>query len=164
MKIAVCPGSFDPVTVGHMDIIERASKMFDKVIASVMVNPDKNTAFTLDERVELLQMAIKERKLDNVVVDGFDGLLAEYANTVNATVVVKGLRAVSDFEYEFQMALTNKKLNNELETIFLTTRSEYMFLSSSLVKQVAKFNGDITQFVPSCVLSKIEKRLEKEQM
>lgn len=162
MRIAICPGSFDPVTVGHIDIIERASTMFDKVIASVMVNPEKTTAFTLNERIQLLRKAIDDKQINNVEVDGFDGLLAEYAREKQATVVVKGLRAVSDFEYEFQMALTNKKLNEDLETIFLTTSSQYMFLSSSLVRQVAKFNGDITQFVPNCVLEEIEKRLKKE--
>lgn len=156
-QTVICPGSFDPVTVGHVDIISRASKMFDHVIVAVMVNLNKKPSFSIDERIDLLKKATKG--LDNVEIVGFDGLLAEYAKQKNATAVVKGLRAVSDFEYEFQMSLTNKKLNPELETIFLTTSAENMYLSSSIVKQVASLGGDITNFVPECIRSEIEKRL-----
>lgn len=156
-QTVICPGSFDPVTMGHIDIISRASKMFDNVIVAVMVNLDKKTSFSIDERIDLLQRATEGLK--NVEIVGFDGLLAEYANQRNATAVVRGLRAVSDFEYEFQMSLTNKKLNPKLETIFFTTSAENMYLSSSIVKQVASLGGDITNFVPECIRAEIEKRL-----
>ena len=146
-KIAICPGSFDPVTLGHIDIIERASKMFNKVIVAVMVNPNKQPSFSINERIDLLKEATTH--ISNLEIVSFDGLL-----------VVKGLRAVSDFEYEFQMALTNKKLNPDLETIFLTTSAKYMYLSSSMVKQVASFGGDISDFVPACLYDKIYSRLK----
>jgi pantetheine-phosphate adenylyltransferase len=161
LKLAVCPGSFDPVTVGHMDIIKRASNMFDEVIAAVMVNPDKNSTLAYADRIKLLELAVAEQNLKNVKVDGFNGLLADYSKKVNAAFIVKGLRAMSDFEYEFQMALTNKKLNDRLETVFLTTSSEYMYLSSSLVRQVAKFNGDVSKFVPECISKILEEKLYK---
>ena len=157
MKIAICPGSFDPATLGHMDIIERSRKVFDKVIVAVMVNPEKNTMFTVEGRIERLMKCTKDKH--NVEVVGFDGLLSEYARQRGVTAIVKGLRALSDFEYEFQQALTNKKLNPNLETLFLTTSAENMFLSSSIVKQIASFGGDISNFVPECVLDKIKERL-----
>jgi pantetheine-phosphate adenylyltransferase len=159
-KIAICPGSFDPVTLGHIDIIKRASKMFDKVVVSVLVNPDKKPSFSIDERISLLQEATSD--LTNIEIESFNGLLATYAKEKNAVAVVKGLRAMSDFEYEFQMALTNKKLNPDLETIFLTTNTQYMYLSSSMVKQVASFGGDISDFVPVCLYDKIYSRLKGE--
>lgn len=159
-QTVICPGSFDPVTVGHIDIISRASKMFDHVIVAVMVNLSKKPSFSIDERIALLKKATIG--LDNIEIVGFDGLLAEYARQKNATAVVKGLRAVSDFEYEFQMSLTNKKLNPELETIFLTTSAENMYLSSSIVKQVASLGGDITNFVPECIRTEIESRLSSK--
>ena len=153
MKLAICPGSFDPVTCGHLDIISRAAAMFDKVIVVVMVNNNKHPLFTQDERVEFLKRATAA--LPNVEVEAYSGMLAEYAREKQATVIVKGLRAMSDFEYEFQMALTNRKLNPSVETVFLTTNAEYMYLSSSLVKQVAKLGGDIHEFVPSCIVKDI---------
>ncbi|MEE1155410.1 MAG: pantetheine-phosphate adenylyltransferase [Acutalibacteraceae bacterium] len=156
-RTVICPGSFDPVTLGHVDIITRAAAMFDKVIVAVLVNSSKTPSFTIDERIKLLQKALNG--LENVEIRGFNGLLADYARETNATAVVKGLRAMSDFEYEFQMSLTNKKLNPDLETIFLTSRAENMFLSSSIVKQVATFGGDITYFVPECIHDEIKKRL-----
>ncbi len=159
MKTAICPGSFDPVTLGHMDIIRRASKIFDKVIVAVMVNPAKKTAFTLDERVALLKKATAE--MDSVEVVGFDGFLADLARKRGACAIVKGLRAVSDFEYEFQMALINQKLNSELETMFLTTQAQNMYLSSSMIKDIASFGGDISSFVPACILGDIQQRLCK---
>jgi pantetheine-phosphate adenylyltransferase len=157
MRIAICPGSFDPVTLGHLDIVNRARKLFDHIIVAVLVNPSKNTLFTLEERIDLLKRCCKD--MDNVEVVGFDGLLADYALERGASAVVKGLRAVSDFEYEFQMALTNKKLNPNLETVFLTTKSENMFLSSSIVKDIARFGGNISNFVPDCILDDITQRL-----
>ena len=156
MKIAVCPGSFDPVTNGHMDIIRRASKMFDKVIVVVLTNFAKKANFTVEKRVELLEKAVQ--CFDNVEVDHFNGLLADYAKIRDAKFIIKGLRAVSDFEYEFQMAMTNSKLNPELETVFLTSNSNYMYLSSSIVRQVAQLGGDIHGFVPECIREEIIKK------
>ena len=160
MRIAVCPGSFDPITLGHLDIIDRAAKLFDKVIVLVSFNRNKSSAcFSTKERMEMI-IAVTGH-LDNVVVDCFDGLLADYMKMRGATVIVKGLRAVSDFEYEFQMALANKTLYNEAETIFLTTAEKHMFLSSSLVKEIASFGGEIDNFVPPEILDTIKSRLYK---
>ena len=158
-KKAICPGSFDPVTVGHLDIIRRASRLFDEVVVVVMNNNAKNPLFTAEERVEMLKKATAD--MANVSVDRYDGLLAEYAKEKNANVLVKGLRAVSDFEYEFQMALTNKKLNHELDTVFLTTKAENMYLSSSLVRQVGAMGGDISEFVPTAIKEQVLARLCK---
>ena len=158
-RIAVCPGSFDPVTYGHRDIIIRASKLFDKVIVLVSVNPQKSSSFTLQERVRMIQAVTTE--INNIEIDTFDGLLADYVRDKKAVAIVKGLRAVSDFEYEFQMALANKKLYSDAETVFLTTSAENMYLSSSVVKQIASFGGDISHFVPGCILADIKKRLVK---
>jgi pantetheine-phosphate adenylyltransferase len=157
MKIAICPGSFDPVTLGHLDIINRACKIFDHLIVAVLINPEKHTSFTVEERIDMLKRCTKD--MEGVEVVGFEGLLADYARIRHATAIVKGLRALSDFEYEFQMALTNKELNPKLETLFLATRAENMFLSSSVVRQIASFNGDISNFVPECILDDITKRL-----
>jgi pantetheine-phosphate adenylyltransferase len=159
MKIAIYPGSFDPVTIGHLDIIKRASKIFDKLVVAVPVNPAKITSFSVEERMELLRIAVDNAGISNVEVDRVEGLLADYARERNVVTIVKGLRALSDFEYEFQQALTNKKLNPELETMFLATSAENMFLSSSMVKQVAGFGGDISHFVPECILQTIVDRL-----
>lgn len=162
MKIAICPGSFDPVTKGHLDIICRASKLFDGVIVVVMSNAAKSPLFDQVERMALLQRAINEAGIDNVTVDCYDGLLADYVKMRNATAIVKGLRAMSDFEYEFQMALTNRKIYPDAETVFLTTAAENMYLSSSLVKQVAQLGGDISDFVPACILPDIVEKFRKE--
>ncbi len=159
MRIAVCPGSFDPVTLGHLDIIKRASMLFDKVIVLVALNAGKNPSFSPEERVTLIHKTIDDAKLTNVVVDICDGLIADYVKSVGATAIVKGLRAVTDFEYEFQMALVNARLYHGAETVFLTTSSENMYLSSSVVKQVASFGGDISSFIPACILHDIENRL-----
>lgn len=158
MKIAICPGSFDPVTIGHMDIVSRACRIFDKVIVAISVNPQKHFSFSIEERAMLMDIAAKDAGL-NVEIDTVTGLLADYAKKKSATAIVKGLRAMTDFEYEFQMALTNKKLNPDLETMFLATSSENMFLSSSMVKQVAGFGGDISHFVPACISQTITERL-----
>ena len=157
MAKVICPGSFDPVTKGHVDIITRAAALFDEVVAVVLVNPAKKPSFTVAERMDMLGKATAH--LPNVSVDSHGGLLAEYVGRVGAVAIVKGLRAMSDFEHEFQMALTNKKLASTAETIFLTTSIDYMYLSSGLVKQVAAFDGDISGFVPGEVLSDIELRL-----
>lgn len=159
MRTALCPGSFDPITKGHLDIILRASRLFDRVVVLVSVNPDKRTAFSAEERVELIRAVTGD--LANVEVDAYQGLLVDYARQVGATASIRGLRAVSDFEYEFQMALANKKLDPQLETIFLNTNSKYMYLSSSLVKQIAAFGGDIDDFVPQAIIEPIKQRLSK---
>ncbi len=159
MKTAICPGSFDPVTIGHIDIIKRAAALFDKVIVAVLVNVEKKPWFTIEERKDLLKKTVGD--IPNVEIAGFDGLLVDFAAENNAQVIVKGLRAVSDFEYEFQMALTNKKLNNSIETVFLTTSSEHMYLSSSIVKQVGLLGGDIAPFVSPCVHDEILLRIRQ---
>ncbi|MDE7389823.1 MAG: pantetheine-phosphate adenylyltransferase [Lachnospiraceae bacterium] len=158
MRTVICPGSFDPITLGHLDIITRAANTFDKVIVAVFVNKDKTPTFTLEERMQLIERALGGR-FENIEVVACEGLLAEYARERNATAVVKGLRAVSDFEYEFQMALTNKMLNPELETIFFTSKAENMYLSSSIVKSIASFGGNISNFVPECIHDEIRDRL-----
>ena len=161
MKIAVCPGSFDPITNGHLDIIRRACKLFDKVIVVVMVNYLKPSGFfSSDERVDMIKRSLPE-ELTNCEVDSYDGLLAEYCRIHGACAVVKGLRAVSDFENEFQQALTNKQLNTELETVFMTADANHMFLSSSVVKQVCQFGGNISQFIPPQVCDDIVKRIKE---
>ena len=157
MRIAVCPGSFDPVTKGHLDIITRASKLFDKVIVAVSVNVDKHASFTLEERVNLIRLCTED--IPNLEFDVVDELLANYIKRVGACAIVKGLRAVSDFEYEFQMALANKKLYPDAETVFLTTRHQNRYLSSSLVKQIAGFGGDVSDFVPHQIHEIVAKRL-----
>lgn len=158
--IAVCPGSFDPVTVGHIDIIHRAASMFAKVVVVVMKNTAKSPLFTAEERALMIRESTTD--LPNVTVDVFDGLLADYTKAIGAGAIVKGLRAMSDFEYEFQMALTNKKLNPNTETVFFTTKAEYMYLSSSMVKQVGSFGGDISDFVPESIHQKVIERLERK--
>ena len=159
-KIAVCPGSFDPITFGHLDIIKRASTLFDKVIVLISVNSAKKPSFSLYERMMMIER--NTGQFDNVVIDILDGLLADYVKDVGAIAIVKGLRAVSDFEYEFQMALANKKLYSGAETVFLTTSAENMYLSSPVVKQIAEYGGNISSFVPENVLEFIQSRLVKE--
>ncbi|HHV51194.1 MAG TPA: pantetheine-phosphate adenylyltransferase [Clostridiales bacterium] len=159
MKTAVCPGSFDPVTLGHIDIIRRAAAIFDHVIVVVMNNTSKTAMFTQEERVDFLKRATAG--MTNVEIDSYGGLLADYTQMKNASVIVKGLRALSDFEYEFQMALTNRKLNPQAETAFLTTSTDYMYLSSSLVKQVAMLGGDIRDFVPACIVDDILRKVRQ---
>ncbi|MFT3950802.1 MAG: pantetheine-phosphate adenylyltransferase [Oscillospiraceae bacterium] len=157
MRLAVCPGSFDPVTLGHLDIITRASRLFDKVIVLVSFNTQKLVSFTVEERMEMLSVVTKD--MPNVYIDCNGGLLADYLKTTGASAIVKGLRAVSDFEYEFQMALANKKLYSDAETVFLTTAAENMYLSSSVVKEIARFGGDISPFVPPEIHEPIKTRL-----
>ena len=160
-RIAIYPGSFDPITIGHLDIISRSAKLFDKVIVVVMSNHRKagTHAFTVEERVELVRKCTEN--LGNVAVDSYMGLLADYARQQKAVAVVKGLRAVSDFEDEFQQALINKKLNPELETVFMAASSENMFLSSSVIKQVCMLGGDVTPFIPKEVSKEIIDKLMK---
>lgn len=160
MRIAVCPGSFDPMTKGHLDIVARAAKLFDRVIVLVVRNPDKCSAFSAEERREMIKKVTAP--MPNVEVDIYSGLLADYVREKGAAAIVKGLRAVSDFEYEFQMALANKELNPEADTVFLTTKAENMYLSSSVVKQIASFGGDISKFVPAEILDEIRQRLSED--
>lgn len=158
---AVCPGSFDPVTSGHIDVIERAARVFGEVIVAVAPNPAKQTLFTVEERVEMLQDATKH--LPNVRIDAFQGLLVEYVQKLGATVIVKGLRAVSDFEIEFQMALMNRNLAPGVETVFMMTGAEYSYLSSSVVKQIAGMGGPVSGLVPEIVERKLGEKLRKLQ-
>ena len=159
MKIAVYPGSFDPCTNGHLDIITRAATVFDKLIVAVLVNSHKTPAFTIEERMEFLRRVT--RNISNIEIDSFTGLLADYTMQKNADVIIKGLRAVSDFEYEFQMALTNTKLNPSVETLFMTTSTANMYLSSSVVREVATYNGDLSGMVPDEIRDDIYKKIRR---
>ena len=161
MKIAVYPGSFDPVTYGHLDIIRRSCKIVDELVVGVLNNKAKTPLFSVEERVRILEEVTKD--LPNVKVMAFDGLLVEFAKQIGAKVIVRGLRAITDFEYELQMSQTNHKLEPEIETMFLTTSLEYSFLSSTTVKEVAAFGGDITQFVPELVVDKIEEKMKTKR-
>ena len=160
-KTVVCPGSFDPLTIGHLDIITRSAKLFDNVIVVVMRNPNKNVgSFTTEERVDFIKRCTKNLK--NVSVDSYAGLLADYVREKGASAVVKGLRAISDYDDEFRQALTNQKLNPEMETIFMVSNAEHMFLSSSVVKQVCSLGGDISTFIPAEICDDIVKRLSRK--
>ena len=154
MKIGVYPGSFDPITNGHLDIIDRAAKLFDKVYVAVIRNPEKKPAFDIESRIKMIKATVKGK----VEVDSFDGLLIDYVEKMKAHAIIRGLRAVSDFDYEFQMALTNRKMDPDIETVFLMTDYKYSYLSSSFVKQIAGLGGDVSNFVPKAVEAKLKKR------
>jgi pantetheine-phosphate adenylyltransferase len=156
MQTAVYPGSFDPCTNGHLDIIRRASKMFDKIIVAVLINEKKNPSFSIEERVSMLKKVTQD--IPNVEIHSFSGLLAEFMTKNNYSVIIKGLRAVSDYEYEVQMALTNRNLCNDIETVFMPCSSEFMFLSSSIVKEIAKYNGRLEGLVPDGIIGLIKRR------
>jgi pantetheine-phosphate adenylyltransferase len=160
MKIAIYPGTFDPVTNGHLDILDRAVKLFDKVIISVARNSSKNTIFTEDERIALLKIVSK--KYQKVQVDSFSGLLVDYARRKKATAIVRGLRVISDFEYEFQMALANRRLHEDVETVFLMPNEKYTYLSSSIVREVARLNGNVRDFVPPVVQRALKKKWKQQ--
>ncbi len=149
MKIAVYPGSFDPITLGHLDVLKDGAHMFDKVIITVSNNISKHALLSVEERKELIRQSVAD--IPNVEVDSFDGLTVEYAKKVGATILLRGLRAVSDFEYEMQLSQTNRSLSEDIKTVFLITRPEYNFISSSSVKEILKNNGDISKFVPKPV-------------
>ena len=157
MKVAIYPGSFDPVTSGHLNIIRRAAKIFDKLIVCVMVNSTKKPLFSTEERVAQIRLVVE--RFGNVEVDSWDGLVAEYAREKGAVAVVRGLRALSDYEKECQMAIINKKINPELETFFLAASEKYMYLSSSAVKEMASFGADLTDFAPRELIDAIENRV-----
>ena len=160
MSIAICPGSFDPITLGHLNIIRRASQIFDRVVVCVMFNSTKTSPmFSVEERVDMVRRAVA--KYPNVTVDSSDGLLAEYARQFDGAVVVKGLRAASDFEYEFQMNLINKKINPEMETMFLTSSEKYTFLSSSIVREMARYDADLTGLVPDEIIDEIREKAKE---
>lgn len=154
MRIAVYPGSFDPITNGHLDIIERASKIFDKVVVGVLNNKNKKPKFTSEERVMLIKRVTKH--IPNVETASFDGLLVDFAREHSASVIIKGLRTVNDFEYEFQMALLNKTLDNDCETMFMMTNSKYSYISSSMVNELAGYNGDLAGLVPTDIIHYIK--------
>ncbi|HJA43019.1 pantetheine-phosphate adenylyltransferase [Lachnoclostridium sp. An118] len=160
MLRAVYPGSFDPVTFGHLDIITRSAKLVDELIVGVLVNNAKSPLFSVEERVKILEKTVEN--LPNVKVIPFEGLLVEFVRKMKAQMVVRGLRAITDFEYELQMAQTNHKLEPEVETIFLTTSLDYSYLSSSTVKEVAAFGGDISQFVPHIVIERMQEKMDKK--
>jgi len=161
MRTAIYPGSFDPLTNGHLDVLQRATKLFDRVIVAIARNESKNPLFSLDERLAMMKSAIVPMK--NVRADIFEGLLVEYATQQKAQAIIRGLRAISDFEFEFQMALMNRKLAENIETIFMTPRETYTFLSSRIVKEIARLGGDVSPFVPPHVAAALKKKLKAAQ-
>ena len=158
MKIAIYPGTFDPVTNGHLDILERALKLFDKVVIAIAHNSSKNPLFHEDERLALLRATTKNH--DNVEVDSFSGLLVDYAAKRGATTIIRGLRAISDFEYEFQMALMNRALNDQIETVFLMPKEELTYLNSTIIRNIAMLHGDVSQFVPPLVAKALREKVQ----
>lgn len=159
MKTCIYPGSFDPITYGHIDIIERASKITDKLIVAVLNNYDKHSLFTVEERLEMIKDSVKD--FNNVEVESFEGLLVDYVRSKDARLIIRGLRAVTDFEYELQMAQTNRELYKDIDTIFLLTNLKYSYVSSSAVKQVASFDGDVSKFVTPFVADKLMRKYNK---
>jgi pantetheine-phosphate adenylyltransferase len=163
MRVAVYPGSFDPVTFGHLDILERATLIFDRVIMAVLENPGKAPLFTTDERVELIRQAIMEHpRNDRITVDTFSGLTVDFARQAGATAIVRGLRAVSDFENEFQMALMNRRLAPQIHTVFLMTAFSNVFISSSLIKEVCRYGGSVDDFVPPACAAAMRRKFGHE--
>ncbi len=159
---AVYPGTFDPMTKGHVDIVQRACQIFDHVTVAIAKSTSKNPLFCYEERLDLAQNSLKD--VQNVTIEGFDGLLVQYARDKNCDIIIRGLRAISDFEFEFQMALANRKLAEQVETIFLMPKEDYTFISSSIVKDIAKHGGDCNQFVPTCVAHALEKKFGKARV
>ena len=159
IRVAVYPGTFDPVTNGHIDLVERSLRIFNKVIVAVAENPRKEPLFSLEERVTLFKKAIGKRK--NIAIEGFDGLLVDYVKKKKAVGIIRGLRAVSDFEYELQMALMNRRLDNTIETVYLMPSEEYSFITSTIVKEAASYGGDVSSLVPAVVVAKLKKRFNR---
>ena len=160
MKVAIYPGSFDPITNGHLDIIIRSARIVDRLIIAVSKNNKKKTLFEINERVEMIKEVIKNENILNVEVDSFDGLLMTYANKKKASIVIRGLRAISDFEYEFQMTGMNYKLNPKIETIFLMSLDKYQLISSKLIKEINSLNGDVSKFVPSEIEAELKRKIK----
>ncbi|HEY3762531.1 MAG TPA: pantetheine-phosphate adenylyltransferase [Verrucomicrobiae bacterium] len=160
MRTAIYPGSFDPLTNGHLDVLQRAAKLFDRVVVAIAKNESKNPMFSLKERLVLVKPAIAHMK--NVEVDSFDGLLVEYAINQKACAIIRGLRAVSDFEFEFQMALMNRNLNEKIETIFMMPKDTYTFISSRIVKEIARLGGDVSPFVPPHVAAALKQKFKRD--
>jgi pantetheine-phosphate adenylyltransferase len=162
MKRVIYPGTFDPITYGHLDLLERALRLFDEVILTVAINPAKKPLFTLEERKELIEHVIKAKSNSGMVkVRGFEGLLVNFAREMQASAIIRGLRAVTDFEYELQMALMNRQLADEITTVFMMPHEHYTYLNSTIVKEVAKLGGDISNFVPEIVAQALQKKFSK---
>ena len=160
MKIAIYPGTFDPITNGHLDIIQRAAQLFDRVIVTVAVNASKTPMFTTDERIALIRSVLKEKKIKNVSAESFEGLLVRFARKKKASVLIRGLRAVSDFEYEFQMALMNRKQEPKITTVFLMPHERYTYLNSSIIREVARLGGNVHDLVPAAVQKALQRKLK----
>ena len=156
MRKVIYPGTFDPVTLGHIDVVHRAMDLFDEVVVTVAKNPSKTNMFSVDERLTMLQESLKD--CDNVIIDTFDGLVVDHATALGAVGIIRGLRAVSDFEYEFQMALMNRKLSNNIKTIFLMPHEKYTYLNSTIVRNLSQFGGDVSKFVPEIVVKMLEEK------
>lgn len=160
MKIAIYPGTFDPITNGHLDIIQRAAQLFDRVIVTVAVNASKTPMFSTDERIALIRTVLKEKKIKNASAESFDGLLVRFARKKKASVLIRGLRAVSDFEYEFQMALMNRKQEPKITTVFLMPHERYTYLNSSIIREVARLDGNVHDLVPAAVQKALQRKLK----
>ncbi len=158
---AVYPGSFDPITYGHIDIIERGSKLFDKVVVAILINPQKNPLFTVEERLEMIKESLKHIPENKIEISSFSGLLVDYVKEIQAKAILRGIRAISDFEYEFQMALTNRRLLKKVDTVFMMPDERYSYLSANLVREIASFGGDISHFVPPHVAEKLKEKFNK---
>ena len=155
-KLAIYPGTFDPITNGHLSVLNRALKIFDKLIIAILTNPQKTPLFTVEERIHMIKASIKDKP--NIEVESFDGLLVDYVVTKNSNIILKGLRAMSDFEYEFQMALMNRKLNRDIQSVFLMTDYKWFYISSTIIKEAARFGGDISGLAPPIVCKKLQEK------
>ncbi|MFH1102219.1 MAG: pantetheine-phosphate adenylyltransferase [Pseudomonadota bacterium] len=160
-RIAIYPGSFDPITKGHIDILERGLKLFDKIIMAILINSSKDSLFSVEERIEMMAVSLKDFS-KNIEIDTFDGLLVDYAARKKAHAILRGMRAVSDFEYEFQLALMNRKLNRDIQTVFLMTGLRWIFTSSSIIKEAARFGGNISEMVPPIVNKKLKEKFNSK--
>lgn len=160
MKIAIYPGTFDPITNGHMDIIERATFLFDKIIVAVAVNSSKSPLFTIKDRIKMISESVKEKNIKNIEIKTVEGLLVKFAEDNSAIAIIRGLRAISDFEYEFQMALMNRKLSSQINTVFLMPNEKYTYLNSSIVREIAMLKGNVNGLVPQCVEKYLSKKIK----